>query len=301
MASGPTSSPGYSSIYPMSTNDYYDARGSCKLRRQQPVKRESSRRILVRPLIQRRREPSISSSCESLDETRLPIQPFNNEQSQASMPFTPSASTISEIIEPLHDENPRLARSSSLNESLSDDGDINLYEMRVPIGKTYDTSDISVQLEGPKILIHCHTIEPTDRRGNYRKHEFKTELLVPDVVDDETILAYLTEDGQLIVEGKYHAWAWNEIRQKRQLDQAEQSTTTATPVLSPPIPTATLKNDTGMHRQRIVRCSLSLSQQDYTDRVKSSADGQRTCASRSVIVFFCCSPSESMQNSSGLV
>ncbi|CAF1543984.1 unnamed protein product, partial [Rotaria sordida] len=81
-----------------------------------------------------------------------------------------------------------LTRASSNNDSLSDDSDINLYEMRVPIGKTYDTSDISVQLEGPKILIHCYTIEATDKRGNYRRHEFKTELLVPDVVDDESIV-----------------------------------------------------------------------------------------------------------------
>ncbi|CAF5113332.1 unnamed protein product, partial [Rotaria socialis] len=80
------------------------------------------------------------------------------------------------------------------------------------------TSDISVQLEGPKILIHCHTIEPTDKRGNYRKHELKTELLVPDVVDDETIAAYLTEDGDLIVEGKYHSWAWKEIKKKRRIE-----------------------------------------------------------------------------------
>ena len=103
--------------------------------------------------------------------------------------------------------------------------------MRVPIGKTYDTSDISVQLEGPKILIHCHTIEPTDKRGNYRKHEFKTELLVPDVVDDETIVAYLTEDGQLIVEGKYQPWAWKEILQKRKIEQKKVHS--SSPILSP--------------------------------------------------------------------
>jgi hypothetical protein len=101
--------------------------------------------------------------------------------------------------------------------------------MRVPIGKTYDTTDISVQLEGPKILIHCHTIEPTDKRGNYRKHEFKTELLVPDVVNDETIVAYLTEDGQLIVEGRYQPWAWKEIKRKRQIEQQQ----TNSPILSP--------------------------------------------------------------------
>lgn len=112
--------------------------------------------------------------------------------------------------------------------------------MHVPIGKTYDTSDISVQLEGPKILIHCHTIEPTDKRGNYRKHEFKTELLVPDVVDDETIIAYLTEDGQLIVEGKYQPWAWKEIKKKRQIEQQEnklKSSTNLPTSSSSPIPT----------------------------------------------------------------
>ena len=58
----------------------YDTRGTCKLRRQQPIKRESSRRIVVRPVVQRRREPSISSSCESLDELRSPIRPILNEQ-----------------------------------------------------------------------------------------------------------------------------------------------------------------------------------------------------------------------------
>lgn len=196
----------------------YDTRTSCKLRRQQPLKRESSRRILVRPVIQRRREPSISSSCESLDEARSPpvVPPV-----PLSVPFTPSASLINHVIEPLENEQ-RLLRSTSNQDSLSDDNEVNLYEMRVPIGKTYDTSDISVQLEGPKILIHCHTIEPTDKRGNYRKHEFKTELLVPDVVDDETIVSYLTEDGQLIVEGKYHSWAWKEIKQKRKLEQQQQ-------------------------------------------------------------------------------
>jgi len=199
----------------------YDTRTSCKLRRQQPLKRESSRRILVRPVIQRRREPSISSSCESLDEARSPpmIPPV-----PLSVPFTPSASLINHVIEPLENEQ-RLLRSTSNQDSLSDDNEVNLYEMRVPIGKTYDTSDISVQLEGPKILIHCHTIEPTDKRGNYRKHEFKTELLVPDVVNDETIVSYLTEDGQLIVEGKYHSWAWKEIKQKRKLEQQQQQQT----------------------------------------------------------------------------
>jgi hypothetical protein len=63
-----------------STTDYYDTRASCKLRRQQPIKRESSRRILVRPVVQRRREPSISSSCESLDELRPSMHHFPTEQ-----------------------------------------------------------------------------------------------------------------------------------------------------------------------------------------------------------------------------
>lgn len=102
--------------------------------------------------------------------------------------------------------------------------------MRLAIGKTYDTSDISVQLEGPKILIHCHTIEPTDKRGNYRKHEYKTELLVPDIVDDETIVAYLTEDGQLIVEGKYQPWAWKEIKRKRKIEQQEINASSTSPL-----------------------------------------------------------------------
>lgn len=130
-----------------------------------------------------------------------------------SIVFTPSTSLIENVID-------NLAQETTLNESLSlsDDGDVNLYEMRVSIGKTYDTSDISVQLEGSKILIHCHTIEPTDRRGNYRKHELKSELIVPDIVDDETIRAYLTENGELIVEGKYHLWAWKEMKMKTTLD-----------------------------------------------------------------------------------
>ena len=85
---------------------------------------------------------------------------------------------ITNVIEDFKKRNNNSKRTTSNNDSLSDDGDVNLYEMRVPIGKTYDTSDISVQLEGPKILIHCHTIEPTDKRGNYRKHEYKSELLV---------------------------------------------------------------------------------------------------------------------------
>ena len=90
----------------------------------------------------------------------------------------------------------------------------NLYEMRVPIGRSYDTSDISVQLEGSKVLIHCYTIEPTDRRGNYRKHEYKCAVTVPDTVDDETIVAYLSEQGELIVEGKYHRWASNRTQEE---------------------------------------------------------------------------------------
>lgn len=125
------------------------------------------------------------------------------------------------------------ARAYSSNDSLSDDSDVNLYEMRIPVGKTYDTSDISVQLEGSKILIHCHTIETTDKRGNYRKHELKTELIVPDIVDDETIISYLTEEGQLIVEGKYHSWAWEEIKQKR-ADDKKKNPMNGSPILSPP-------------------------------------------------------------------
>jgi hypothetical protein len=238
--------------------DYYDARGgSSKLRRQHPVKRESSRRIVVRPVVHRRREPSVSSSCESLDELRSPNThtvirqlPVESNIPNQSVPFTPSASLIADVINDLNKETNKLLRPSSSQDSLSDDGDINLYEMRVPIGKTYDTSDISVQLEGPKILIHCHTIEPTDKRGNYRKHEFKTELLVPDVVDDETIIAYLTEDGQLIVEGKYQPWAWKEIKRKRKIEQqrSKQSSPTAHQMTSPnPTPTTTIttRNDGG--------------------------------------------------------
>jgi hypothetical protein len=156
--------------------------------------------------------------------------------SNQSVPFTPSTSLTTDVIDELNKETNDLVRTSSNNDSLSDDGDINLYEMRLAIGKTYDTSDISVQLEGPKILIHCHTIEPTDKRGNYRKHEYKTELLVPDVVDDETIVAYLTEDGQLIVEGKYHPWAWKEIKRKRKMEQQETnpSSTSILATTSPP-------------------------------------------------------------------
>jgi hypothetical protein len=82
MATGTTPSLGNSLMYdmPPPPTDHYDTRGSCKLRRQQPVKRESSRRIVVRPVVQRRREPSISSSCESLDELRSPIQHIPTEQ-----------------------------------------------------------------------------------------------------------------------------------------------------------------------------------------------------------------------------
>ncbi|CAF1299968.1 unnamed protein product [Rotaria sp. Silwood1] len=221
-----SSSSGNSFVYapPPPSINYTDNRGSCKLRRQQPIKRESSRRIVVRPVVQRRREPSLSSSCESLDERRSSFNhylPVQSNISNQSVPFTPSASLMEDVINGLTEETNNLARNLSFNDSLSDDDEVNLYEMRVPIGKTYDTSDISVQLEGPKILIHCHTIEPTDKRGNYRKHELKTELFVPDIVDDETIVAYLTEDGQLIVEGKYHLWAWKEIKKKKRIEQEQ--------------------------------------------------------------------------------
>jgi hypothetical protein len=69
-------------MYDMSVSsaDYSDNRNSCKLRRQPPLKRESSRRIVVRPVVHRRREPSISSSCESLDELRSPIRHISTEQ-----------------------------------------------------------------------------------------------------------------------------------------------------------------------------------------------------------------------------
>lgn len=83
MATGSPSTLGNNVIQNMSqsSNDHCDtARTSCKLRRQHPIKRESSRRILVRPVVQRRREPSLSSSCESLDEWRSPIRPIPNEQ-----------------------------------------------------------------------------------------------------------------------------------------------------------------------------------------------------------------------------
>lgn len=203
-----------------SSMDYSDNRSTCKLRRQQPIKRESSRRIVVRPVVHRRREPSISSSCESLDEARSSISYLPVESNKTAL-FTPSTSLLEDVINDLTKETNKLNHSRSNQDSLSDDNEINLYEMRVSIGKTYDTSDISVQLEGYKILIHCHTIEPTDKRGNYRKHEYKSELLIPDTVDDETIIAYLTEDGQLIVEGKYHLWAWKEMKQKKYAEQEE--------------------------------------------------------------------------------
>jgi hypothetical protein len=233
---------------PPSSIDHSENRSSCKLRRQQAIKRESSRRIVVRPVVHRRRELSTSSSCESLDEARSPIHHLPIESSynsNQSVPFTPSPSLIEDVINDLTKETNKLIHSQSNNDSSSDDGEINLYEMRVPIGKTYDTSDISVQLEGPKILIHCHTIEPTDKRGNYRKHEFKSELLVPDTVDDETIVAYLTEDGQLIVEGKYQPWAWKEIKRKRKIEQQEMNSSSSPipPSASPPPPPLPIRND----------------------------------------------------------
>jgi hypothetical protein len=218
---------------PQSSIDYSDNRSSCKLRRQHPIKRESSRRIVVRPVIHRRREPSISSSCESLDEPRtknhyLPTESYTSHQ---SITFAPSPSLVEDAIDDLPEDT-----NNYNNDSLSDDSEINLYEMRVSIGKTYDTSDIGVQLEGAKVLIHCHTIEPTDKRGNYRKHELKTELFVPDIVDDSTIVAYLTEDGELIVEGKYHLWAWKEIKKKRQIEKEQLN-------ISPSSKSTTIKNN----------------------------------------------------------
>lgn len=210
------------SDFPASSNEYSEHhRTSCKLRRQHPIKRESSRRIVVRPVVHRRREPSVGSSCESLDEARTSIP-------LPSTPFTPSTSFVDDVIDDLVKETTPLTLFQSHDDSFSDDGEVNLYELRMPIGTTYDTSDISVQLEGPKILIHCHTIEPTDRRGNYRKHEYKSELLIPDLVDDETIVAYLTEDGELIVEGKYHLWAWKEIQKARRIEQEESNSSKLT-------------------------------------------------------------------------
>ena len=211
------------SDFPSSSNEYSEQhRASCKLRRQQPIRRESSRRIVVRPVVHRRREPSIGSSCESLDEARTSIPP-------PSVPFTPSTSLVEDMIDDLVKETFPSGSSPTHDDSFSDDGgEVNIYELRVPIGKTYDTSDISVQLEGPKIFIYCHTIEPTDKRGNYRKHEYKSELLIPDLVDEETIVAYLTEDGELIVEGKYHLWAWKEIQKKRRIEHEESNASKST-------------------------------------------------------------------------
>jgi hypothetical protein len=82
MATGNTPSLGNNIMYdiPPPVTDHYDTRGSSKLRRQHPIKRESSRRIVVRPVVHRRREPSISSSCESLDELRSPMRHIPNEQ-----------------------------------------------------------------------------------------------------------------------------------------------------------------------------------------------------------------------------
>ncbi|UJR14556.1 hypothetical protein I4U23_001552 [Adineta vaga] len=222
---------------PTSSVDYSDNRGSCKLRRQQPLKRESSRRIVVRPVVHRRREPSVSSSCESLDEQRTSNFPRRLDSDTINTPVLSSSST-EDSLKPMKQS----VQKQTYNDSSSDEGETNLYEMRVPIGRTYDTSDISVQLEGPKILIHCHTIEPTDKRGNYRKHELKTELYVPDVVDDETIVAYLTEDGELIVEGKYHQWAWREIKKKRYIEQKESNTSSSSPVNTK---VTTTKHDSG--------------------------------------------------------
>lgn len=47
-------------------------RSACKLRRRPPIKRESSRRIAVRPMVHRRRQPSTGSSIESLDQLSSP-------------------------------------------------------------------------------------------------------------------------------------------------------------------------------------------------------------------------------------
>ena len=77
----PVLATGYTSHRSAATVDYSDSRASCKLRRQPPIKRESSRRILVRPVVHRRREPSISSSCESLNDRRTSQQlPMATEQ-----------------------------------------------------------------------------------------------------------------------------------------------------------------------------------------------------------------------------
>ncbi|CAF1419222.1 unnamed protein product, partial [Adineta ricciae] len=135
---------------PTPTTDCFDSRNTCKLRRQPPIKRESSRRILVRPVVQRRREPSISSSCESLDgscPTTRPLPPEQSNTFDQSVPYTPSSSLTAEVLEELNKDTENLVCTTPNNDSLSDDSDINLYEMRISIGKTYDTSDISVQLE----------------------------------------------------------------------------------------------------------------------------------------------------------
>ena len=76
----PTLASSYMSHRPAATMDYSDNRASCRLRRQPPIKRESSRRILVRPVVHRRREPSISSSCESLNDRRTSQLPMGIEQ-----------------------------------------------------------------------------------------------------------------------------------------------------------------------------------------------------------------------------
>ncbi|CAF0827551.1 unnamed protein product [Didymodactylos carnosus] len=274
-----------SPVYTSDIHNSGDNRASCKLRRQHPIKRESSRKIVVRPVIQRRREPSVSSSCESLDGDRqdpssrtnmadyhnslndrtnlenlrqsytncAPTTPtfpestvsnrFNSQKQTSARPHVQLPSHLNGLDRPSNFNDVLLNGSNTVCDDVSDtenspghrsyltDNDddsedsvieLNLYEQRLHIGKSYDTNDISVQLEGPKILIHCHTIEPTDRRGNYRKHEFKTELFVPEVVDDETIVSYLTEDGILIVEGKYHPWAWKEIKKQRILEKQSE-------------------------------------------------------------------------------
>ena len=143
------------------------------------------------------------------------------------------AASISRPSPAVVDETKHSPVDDALSDDDDDDDELNLYEARIPVGKTYDTTDISVQLEGTKVFIHCHTSEPTDRRGNYRKYEFKTELLVPDVVDDESIVAYLTEQGELIVEGKYHPWAWKEIRDKQRAER--QQVTSLPPTSNGPV------------------------------------------------------------------
>ncbi|CAF0836783.1 unnamed protein product [Adineta steineri] len=255
-----TSLTGNSFMYDLSPSsiDYSDNRGSCKLRRQHPIKRESSRRIVVRPLVHRRREPSLSSSCESLDETRsYSYHPrIESNMSHSSVLLAPSNSFVESTTEDFSPKKiNKIIHNQINNETSSDDNETNLYEMRIPIGKTYDTSDISVQLEGPKILIHCHTIEPTDKRGHYSKHELKTELFVPDVVDDETIVAYLTEDGELIVEGKYHLWAWQEIKKKRHIEQKEMN---ISPSSVNPKLTSTKNDSGGLEQEGMINSYASI-------------------------------------------